>query len=181
RAPARTARRRSAALPARRAASARRARSRSAVPRRPRAPAAGRRASRAAPARTASAPPSRAGTAPARSPPRPPPRRRFSGSCPVEPEPDAAHGVDQRRLAELAAQIGDVAVDGVERRLALAAPHLLERSLARDDDARVAQQQLQQLGLAAGQLELLPAAAGDAGVEVEREVCERELLGRRRV
>ena len=96
----------------------------------------------------------------------------------VEPEADAAHGVDQRRVAELAAQVGDVAVDDVRRRLALAAPHLLERELAGDDAARVAQQQREQLGLAAGELEVAAAAAGGAGLGVEREVGERELLVR---
>ena len=83
--------------------------------------------------------------------------------------------MDQRRVAELAAQVGDVAVDDVHRHLALAAPDLLERELAGDDAAGVAQQQREQLGLAAGQLEIAPAALRRAGVDVEREVGEREL------
>src|SRR5690242_15053607 len=98
----------------------------------------------------------------------------------VEPEADAAHGVDQRRVPELAPQVGDVAVDDVCARLDVA-PHLLERELARDDAARVAQHQLQQLGLAAGEVDPAPAAADGAGLGVEHEVGERELLARRMV
>ena len=75
---------------------------------------AGRRAARA---RRRRAPPRR---------PRSP--RRAGGDAPggwpphLEPEADAAHGVDQRRLAELAPQVGDVAVDDVGARLA-SPPH----------------------------------------------------------
>src|SRR4051812_6250776 len=107
-------------------------------------------------------------------------RRRSVTSLAIEPEADAAHGVDQRRLAELAAQVGDVAVDRVHRHLALAAPHLLERELAGDDAAGVAHEQREQLGLAARQLEVPARAARRAGVEVERDVGERELLAARR-
>ena len=47
---------------------------------------------------------------------------RASAASSLEHEADAAHGLDQRRLAELAAQIGDVAVDGVRARGRLLAP-----------------------------------------------------------
>ncbi len=98
---------------------------------------------------------------------------------PVEHEADAAHRADQRRVTELSAQVGDVAVDDVRLRLQLAAPDLLQRLLARDDRARVAQQQLQQRALARGRLEVAAGAVALAAGEVERHVGEGEQLRHR--
>src|SRR6185503_7643050 len=95
----------------------------------------------------------------------------------LEHEPDPAHGPDQGRVAELAAQVGHVAVDGVGAGLGLAAPHLLERALARDHRARVAQQQAEQLGLAPGQAEVAPAAGGVPALGVEGDIGEGQRLG----
>ena len=55
-------------------------------------------------------------------PPRRPTRIRSESRLIVEHEADAAHGVDQRRLAELAPQVGDVAVDRRSSRLRLRRP-----------------------------------------------------------
>ena len=60
----------------------------------------------------------------------------------------------------LRAQPRDVAVDHVGHRRLL--PDLLDRALARDDAARVAQQQLEQRALARGELDRAPAARGGA-------------------
>ena len=60
---------------------------------------------------------------------------------------------------ELAPQVGDEDVDGVRRRERVVAPDLLEQALARDDEALVAHQVLEQLELALGQLDRALAAA----------------------
>src|SRR5437867_3036389 len=61
--------------------------------------------------------------------------------------------VQQARLAaglELAAQVGDEHLDRVRRGERVVAPDLLQQALARDDDALVAHEVLEQLELALG-------------------------------
>src|SRR3569833_1941928 len=73
---------------------------------------------------------------------------------------DAAHGVDETRLAGLAAQVHHVHVQGVRRRLEVKAPHRLEDLLAGQHLAGVGEEQLQQRVFGTGQVEG-PAVAGD--------------------
>src|SRR6185312_1459813 len=61
----------------------------------------------------------------------------------TEPVADRAHRVDRGgavRAAQLAAQVADVDVDDVRRRIVLVAPHGAQDLLAGDDPAAVAQQ-----------------------------------------
>ena len=97
-----------------------------------------------------------------------------------EHEADAANRVDQRRLPELAAEVGDVPVDDVQARRRRPAPHELDRLRAADDLTRVAQEQLEQVGLAPAQRELDAAAPRRPRLDLEHEVAEREHLRRRR-
>src|SRR4051812_26535523 len=88
-----------------------------------------------------------------------------------------ADGVQQARLAarlELAAQVGDEDLDRVRLRERVVAPDLVEQALARDDDALVAHQVLEQLELALGQLDHPVAAQDLVGVGVELEVGHHE-------
>src|SRR5689334_21347112 len=87
-------------------------------------------------------------------------RHRMGTRSSTEHVPGAADRVQQARLAarlELAAQVGDEDLDGVRRREGVVAPHLFEQPLARDDDALVAHQVLEQFELALGQLDLAVA------------------------
>src|SRR3954462_14234626 len=103
--------------------------------------------------------------------------RRFAAppiALRLEDVAGTAFGVEQARLVaglELAAQVGDEDVDRVRRRHRIVAPDLVEQALAGDDQALVAHQELEQLELAVGQLDLAPAAAPLAGVRVEHEVA----------
>src|SRR6202011_6337944 len=102
--------------------------------------------------------------------------RRATGGSSIEHEAGAAPRPDQLRLAELPAQVGDVTVDDVLARRPRAAPDPLERELTAHNPARVAQQQLEQFGLAGAQLHLCASPPSDAGAHVEDEVVEREYL-----
>ena len=82
------------------------------------------------------------------------------------------------RLAELAAEIRDVAVDDVRRRGRLASPYPLERQLATDHLPRVAEQQLEQVGFARPQRDRDGAASRRPTCEIEDEIRERKRLGR---
>src|SRR5438552_962479 len=104
-----------------------------------------------------------------RGQPRRPSGRADSSS---EDEPDAADGLDERRFAELPAQVRDVAVDDV--RLGVAPPDNGERLLPRDDMTGVAEQQRKEVGLAPTELEPPVAARDDARVERERDVSVAE-------
>src|SRR4051794_17882297 len=84
-----------------------------------------------------------------------------------------ADRMQQARLVgglELAAQVGDEDLDGVRRRERVVAPDVLEQPLARDDDALVAHEVLQQLELALGELDDAVAAPDLVRVGVQREV-----------
>ena len=88
------------------------------------------------------------------------PRRPRMRSGPQD-EADAAHGVQDPRLAvglELAAQVADEDVGHVRAGIEGVAPDLLVQAAAVEDLAGVAQEELEQLELAAGQAELAPAA-----------------------
>src|SRR4051812_12353388 len=79
----------------------------------------------------------------------------------------AADGVQQPRLAaglELAAQVGDEDLDRVRRREGVIAPDLVEQALARDHDALVAHEVLQQLELTLRELDRAVAAQDLVGV-----------------
>src|SRR5215218_7357506 len=91
-----------------------------------------------------------------------------------------ALGVEQARLVtglELAPQVGDEDVDRVRRRHRVVAPDLVEQALAGDDQALVAHQELEQLELAVGQLDLALAPVHLTGVGVEDEVADLERGG----
>ena len=102
-------------------------------------------------------------------------KRRPAGHQAFEHVPGAAFGVQEAGLVaflELAAQVGDEDVDRVGRRHRVIAPDLVEQALARDDEALVVHQVLEQLELAVGQLDLALAALHLAGVGVERQVAD---------
>src|ERR671926_1068135 len=78
----------------------------------------------------------------------------------------AADRMEEARLStgfELPSQVGDEDLDRVGDRERVVAPHLVEQLLARDDQALVAHEVLQQLELALG--------------EVDRPVAARDLVG----
>ena len=79
---------------------------------------------------------------------------------------------------ELAPQAGDVAVDDVG--LGRAVPDLLDRTLARDRPARLAQQQLEQRRLAAGQLDRSARRAWPCALRGRGEIGVGEQRPRRR-
>src|ERR1700690_858925 len=97
-------------------------------------------------------------------------RRRSLSPENVAGSPD--RGQQPRLTAgfELAAQIGDEDLDRVGRREGVVAPDLVEQALARDHDALVAQQVLEQLELALGQLDLALAARDLVRIRVEAEI-----------
>src|SRR5919199_6970096 len=88
----------------------------------------------------------------------PPARRQRIGSrLYAEYVARAADRMEETRLAtgfELPSQVGHEHLDGVRDRERVVAPHLVEQLLARDDQALVAHQVLEQLELALGQVEL---------------------------
>src|SRR4051812_24071739 len=91
--------------------------------------------------------------------------------------PRAADGVQQSRLAarlELAPQVRDEDLDRVRRRERVVAPDLFEEALARDDDALVAHEVLEQLELALRQLDRAVAARDLMRIRVQREVGDDE-------
>ena len=84
---------------------------------------------------------------------------------------DAAHGVQEPRLAALlglAAQVAHVDAERVRARAEVVAPHALEDLRARQHLARVLEEQRQQLELGARELELARAAPRLPGAAVER-------------
>src|SRR4051794_23377682 len=100
-------------------------------------------------------------------------RRTAAPPLSTEHVPRAADGVQEPRLAlrlELAAQVRHEHLDRVRRRERVVAPDLLEQALARNDDALVAHQELEQLELALGQLDPALAARDLMRVGVELEV-----------
>src|SRR4051812_6454723 len=104
-------------------------------------------------------------------------RQRIAMWSSTQDVPRAADRVQQSRLAaglELAPQVRDEDLDRVRRRERVVAPDLLEEALARDDDALVAHQVLEQLELALGELDGAVAARDLVRVRVERQVGDDE-------
>ena len=96
---------------------------------------------------------------------------------------DAAHGLQQARLAvlfELAAEVADVDPERVRGRAEVVAPDALVDLRARQHLARVAQEELEQVELGARQLQAAVAARGLARRRVERDVGEAAARRRRR-
>src|SRR5215475_766042 len=89
---------------------------------------------------------------------------------PLEPEPDPAHGGDVARavrvVAELAAEPGDVHVEGLGRAPPLAVPDLPHDLLPGDHLPGVVHQHTQQVELLGGELELGVADPGTPGIRV---------------
>src|SRR5262249_49985675 len=98
------------------------------------------------------------------------------GSC--QPEAGAADGLDQRRLAELRAQIRDVPVDNVQARRGRASPDSLQGKLPGDNSAAVEQEQLEQVGLSGAESEVAagPGRAPRPDVEENAPVGD-QLVG----
>jgi hypothetical protein len=97
--------------------------------------------------------------------------RRTERAKDVAGSPDR---VQQSRLGfglELAAQIGDENLDRVRRGEGVIAPHLVEQALARDHDALVAHQILEQLELTLGELDRALATDDLVGIDVQREIA----------
>ena len=93
--------------------------------------------------------------------------------------PDAADRVDESGRAVdlgLAAQVPDVDVERLRRRLEVVAPDAFVDGVAGDDDARVEHQQLEQIELGLGQLELAPGAPRLAPFRVEHEIGDGQCL-----
>src|SRR4051812_23615763 len=109
-----------------------------------------------------------------RRPKRPSPFAAPPIALSLEDVAGTAFGVQQAGLAarlELAPQVGDEDVDRVRRRHRVVAPDLVEQALAGDDQALVAHQELEQLELPVGQLDLALAAVNLARVGVEDEIA----------
>src|SRR5205085_10123978 len=107
-------------------------------------------------------------------------RQRMGSRSSTQDVPRAADGVQEPGLAarlELAPKVGHEDLDGVRLRERVVAPDLVEQPLARDDDALVAHQVLEQLELALGQLDLALAAADLVRVGVELEVARGQRGG----
>src|SRR5437879_6420297 len=90
---------------------------------------------------------------------------------------NTSDGVDQPRLAlglELAAQVGDVDLEGIGAGAEIVAPHLLEDPRPGEDHPRVAQEELQQAELGARELELALAPPDLHGLQVQHHVADLE-------
>ena len=90
-------------------------------------------------------------------------------------EPCAASGAPRR--LELAAHVADEHVDDVGLDVGRVAPHQPQQLLAREHLARVAREDLQQVELAAGELEVAAAARGDVAARVDDHVADDERAG----
>ena len=88
----------------------------------------------------------------------------FDGSDLV---PHAPHGHDRRRVAELAAELPDVDVDGARVAREGVAPDALEQLVAREDEAAVVEQLPEEVELLRGELDLLLADANLAAPGVD--------------
>src|SRR5919106_5555548 len=104
----------------------------------------------------------------------PPARRQRIGSrLYAEDVSRAADRMEEPRLAigfELPSQVGDEDLDRVRDRERVVAPDLVEQLLARDHEALVAHQVLEQLELALREIDLALAARDLVGVRVEHQV-----------
>src|SRR5687767_13709283 len=109
----------------------------------------------------------------------PPARRQRSGRrLYAENVARAADRVKEARLPtgfQLLSQVGDEHLDRVGDREGVVAPHLVQQLLARDDDALVAHQVLQQLELALGERDRALAATHLVAVGIEHQVADDQL------
>src|SRR3954464_15083167 len=104
-------------------------------------------------------------------------RQRIGRRLYAEDVPRAADRVKEARLAtglELSSQVGHEDLDRVRDRERVVAPHLVQQPLARDDQALVAHQVLEQLELALRELDPALAAEHLVSVRVEREVADAQ-------
>src|ERR671935_92142 len=108
----------------------------------------------------------------------PPARRQRIGSrLYAEYVPRAADRMEEARLStgfELPSQVGDEDLDRVGDRERVVAPDLVEQLLARDHQALVAHQVLEQLELALGELDRALATVHLVRVGVEAEIADAE-------
>src|SRR3954447_14268394 len=107
-------------------------------------------------------------------------RQRMGRRSSTQDVPRAADRVQQSRLAaglQLAPQGGDEDLDGGRLRARVVTPHLVEQALARDDDALVAHQVLEQLELALGELDAPVGAVDLVRVGIELEVARGQRRG----
>src|SRR4051812_1717376 len=106
----------------------------------------------------------------------PPARRQRIGSrLYAEDVARAADRMEETRLAtgfELPSQVGDEDLDRVRDRERVIAPDLVEQLLARDHEALVAHQVLEQLELALREVDRALAAGDLVGVRVEHQVAD---------
>src|SRR5207247_7749099 len=112
-------------------------------------------------------------------PPRSSGRPASGGSSAIsslEHEAHASHRADELRLAQLAAQVGDVAVDGVEAGCVRASPDALECQLPGDDAPLISQQELEQIRFAPAEAEVFGSSTRSPGAQVQYDVVEREQL-----
>src|SRR5260370_12749229 len=105
------------------------------------------------------------------------PAQRTSLSRLAEDVPDAAHGLDQRRLVaiDLAAQVADVRLEHARVAAEVVMPHMVEDLSAREDAAGVDQQIAEQAVLGRGQLDDVGAAADLVRLVIQLEVGQVEL------
>src|SRR3954452_14649050 len=104
-------------------------------------------------------------------------RQRIGRRLYAEDVPRAADRMEEPRLAtgfQLPSQVGHEDLDRVGDRERVVAPHLVEQLLARDDQALVAHEVLEQLELALRELDPPLAARDLVGVRVEHEVADAQ-------
>src|SRR3954453_16346208 len=104
-------------------------------------------------------------------------RQRIGSRLYAEDVPCAADRMKEPGLAtgfQLPPEIGHEHLDGVRDRERVVTPHLVEQLLARDDQALVAHEVLEQLELALGELDPPVATRDLVGVGVEHEVADAQ-------
>src|SRR3954470_11599638 len=104
-------------------------------------------------------------------------RQRIGRRLYAEDVARAADRVEEARLAtglELSSEVGHEDLDGVRDRERVVAPHLVEQPLARDHQALVAHEVLEQLELALRELDAPVAAEDLVRVGVECQVGDHE-------
>src|SRR4051812_13467108 len=104
-------------------------------------------------------------------------RQRIGRRLYAEDVPRAADRMEEPRLAtgfQLPSQVGHEDLDRVGDRERVVAPDLVEQALARDDQALVAHQVLEQLELALGEIDLALAAEHLVRIGVQGEVADAQ-------
>src|SRR5438477_9721439 len=107
-------------------------------------------------------------------------RQRIGRRLYAEDVARAADRMEEPRLAigfQLPSQVGNEHLDRVGDRERVVAPHLVEQPLARDHDALVAHEVLQQLELALSQVDRALTAYDLVGVGVEPQVTDGQGRG----